>query len=117
MVKDLKEPIIKKIKKNVEHQGIGGLNIIIEKVMILDDVARMNTIGAYNFINRRPDLMSIGLLSDKDIEKIRNDEMSLTEFNKKWNDFLDNFKIYYGHVGGLGYFVAQDELEEDSNEK
>lgn len=82
-----------KLKGNIEHQGIGGKEITIEKEMtgsyILDRDFKDMTIAEYNFIKRRPDLISM-------------DEQQ-----------FDNMKIYYGHVGLLGYFVAEDEIEEE----
>ena len=87
MIKNLEEPIIRAIKKNVEHQGIGGKEIIIEKETdvnyFLDKTITEYTIAESNFVRRRMDLII--------------DELPL--------------KIYYGHVGMLGYFVAEDELE------
>ena len=74
------------IDKKVTHQGIGGKEISIEKEMTFDDVLDTNInqmpIAMYNFIMRRPDL---------GIEEGRT-------------------KVYYGHVGLLGYFVAEDEI-------
>ena len=87
MIKNLEEPIIKKIKKNVEHQGIGGKEIRIEKETdvnyFLDKQINDFTIAESNFVRRRMNLI-------------------LDEIPEK---------IYYGHVGMLGYFVAEDELE------
>ena len=77
-----------KIKESVEHQGIGGKEIIIEREITIDDILDMDfnkmTIGMYNFVMRRTDLLE-------------------EKYGKR--------KIYYGHVGILGYFVADDELE------
>lgn len=79
-----------RIKENVEHQEIGGKEIIIERELTIDDVLNMDfnkmPIAMYNFIIRRNDLIE--------------------EKNGKR-------KVYYGHVGILGYFVADDELEGD----
>ncbi len=79
-----------RINKNVEHQNIGGKEIIIEKELTIDDILDTNfdkmPIAMYNFIMRRTDL-----LEEKYGER----------------------KVYYGHVGILGYFVADDELEGD----
>lgn len=75
------------INKNVEHQNIGGREIVIEKEMKLGDVLDTNfnemPIAMANFIFRRTDLF----------------------------DADDNMRVYYGHVGSLGYFVADDEIE------
>ena len=75
-----------KIHSDVEHQGIGGKEIIIEKEMTYDDILDTNLnempIAMYNFIMRRMDL------------GIKHGRM----------------KIYYGHVGYLGYFVSEDEI-------
>lgn len=51
------------------------------------------TIAEYNFITRRPDLLT---KPEKDV---------------------NNFKIYYGHVGFLGYFIAEDEIEKWEDNK
>lgn len=77
------------IKENVEHQNIGGKEIIIERELTIDDILDTNfnemPIAMYNFIMRRNDLLE-------------------EKYGKR--------KVYYGHVGILGYFVADDELEE-----
>ena len=77
------------INKNIEHQDIGGKKIIIEKELTIDDVLDKDfkemTIAMYNFIMRRMDLME---------------------------DKYGNRKVYYGHVGELGYFVADDEIKD-----
>lgn len=75
-----------KIKESVKHQGIGGKEILLEKKLSLNEVLEQNTIAAFNFAKRRLDLVS---KSDKECAKII---------------------CYYGHVGNLGYFVAEDEL-------
>ena len=78
-----------RINKNVEHQGIGGKEIIIERELTIDDILDTNfdkmTIAMYNFIMRRNDLLE-------------------EKYGKR--------KVYYGHVGILGYFVADDEIKE-----
>lgn len=77
------------IKENVEHQGIGGQEIVIERELTIDDILDMDfnkmTIAMYNFVMRRTDLLE-------------------EKYGKR--------KVYYGHVGILGYFVADDELKE-----
>ena len=75
------------IDKKVKHQGIGGKEIKLEKEFTYDDILdwdlkKMN-IAMYNFIMRRPEL----------------------------NEDKGSMKIYYGHVGCFGYFVAEDEIE------
>lgn len=75
-----------KVKDHVEHQGIGGKEIRIEfeltKFEVLERAVEGNW-ACFNFMKRRSDF------------KI---------------DFP--YKLYYGKVGGLGYVVAEDELEE-----
>ena len=74
-----------KIKKEVKHQGIGGKEIRIEKELTADEVDEMawnGNIACLNFCVRRDDF--------------------LPEFDKK---------LYYGHVGNLGYVVCEDELK------
>ncbi len=82
-----------KIKETVKHQEIGGQYFEIEKEFRISDALDMPfnsmNIAMYNFISRRMDLM---------------------------DEKYENMKLYYGHVGMLGYFVAEDELEE-INEK
>ena len=73
-----------KIKKEVKHQGIGGKYIYIEMELSpneVDNQALNGNIACYNFFLRR-------------------------------DDFLPNFtkRLYYGHVGNLGYIVCEDEL-------
>lgn len=78
-----------KIKESVEHQGIGGKEIVIEKELTINDILDKDfkemTIAMYNFIMRRIDLME-------------------EKYGKQ--------KVYYGHVGILGYFVAEDEIQD-----
>lgn len=76
--------------KGIEHQGIGGKEIIIEREGTIREVLDTNfdkmTIAMSNFMLRRMDLMNIS---------------------------SQNTKIYYGHVGMFGYFVAEDEIDGD----
>lgn len=68
------------------HQNIGGKKIRIERYLSpdeVDDLALHGNIACLNFCMRREDF--------------------LPEFNKK---------LYYGHVGNLGYIVCEDELIE-----
>lgn len=68
------------------HQNIGGKKIRIERYLTpdeVDDLAMGGNIACLNFCMRRDDF--------------------LPEFNKK---------LYYGHVGNLGYIVCEDELIE-----
>lgn len=74
-----------KIKKTVNHQNIGGKVFIPEFEVSADEVdkkAMQGNPACLNFCIRRDDF--------------------LPEFNKK---------LYYGHVGVLGYVVCEDELE------
>jgi len=85
-----KNPKIVKLKENIEHQGIGGKVIVLEREgtlsYALDKPLDEMNIALYNFIQRRPDLMTSG---------------------------KDTMKLYYGHVGNLGYFVSEDEFDSD----
>lgn len=81
--------LIRTIKPHVTHQGIGGKQFIVDipitNSLTNDEVFNKGISGnpaCYNFIRRRPD------------------------FNR---DF--KHKLYYGKVDGLGYVVAEDELE------
>ena len=74
-----------RIKKNVQHQGICGKNIFLERKLTPDEVDKQawnGNIACLNFCMRRKDF--------------------LPEFNKE---------LFYGHVGNLGYVVCEDELE------
>ena len=85
-MEDYKEPKIATVKDFVKHQGIGGKQILIEKhgklSYILDMPFDNYTFAVANFTSRY-------------------------DMNKD-----ENTVIYYGHVDGLGYFVAEDELED-----
>lgn len=72
------------IKNSVKHQNIGGKKIYLEMELTPNEVdtqALNGNIACYNFFLRRDDF--------------------LPDFNKK---------LYYGHVGNLGYIVCEDEL-------
>lgn len=87
-MEEYKTPKLAKLIDGIEHQGIGGKTIVLEREGTLSYALDMPfdkmTIGLYNFVNRRMDLMS----SDN-----------------------DTMKLYYGHVGNLGYFVSEDEID------
>lgn len=81
--------MIRRIKPHVLHQNIGGKDFIVDlpvtNTLTNDEVFNLGITGnpaCYNFLRRRPD------------------------FNR---DF--KYKLYYGKVDGLGYIVAEDELE------
>ena len=83
--------IIKRIKKSVKHQGIGGQEFIVDEYItktltngVVFDKGIHGNPACLNFIMRRP-------------------------------DFKGSFphKLYYGKVGGLGYVVAEDEFVEE----
>lgn len=82
---------IKKLKKNIKHQDIGGKDFIIDdkisETLTNSDVFNKGMLegnwACYNFIQRRPDFK-----------------------------FDFSYKLYYGKVNGLGYIVAEDEFEE-----
>lgn len=80
--------IKRKIKPHVTHQGIGGKEFIVDERITntLSNISILedskNNFACFNFVLRRP------------------------EFNI---DFP--YKLYYGKVDGLGYIVAEDELE------
>lgn len=91
------------LDKKIIHQGIGGREINIEKELTLEEVESQSTIAAFNFFNRRPDLLNKGILTFEDMEKGKTFEEAEQE--------LLNTTCYYGHVDNLGYFVCEDELE------
>ena len=76
----------RRIKKHVTHQDIGGKEFIVDeyitKKLTNEEVLKQENWATINFIDRR------------------------TDFNI---DFPH--KLYYGKVDGLGYVVAEDELE------
>lgn len=90
-MKDLKEFYYVKLVDNITHQGIGGQIFRVEKEGTMSYILDMNvddyTIAVHNFIIRRDDIFTID----------------------------DNMKLYYGHVNNLGYFIAEDEIEEVIN--
>lgn len=83
-----KEPYYVKLIDNIEHQNIGGKTMRIEKEGTINYILDMScddyTIAVHNFILRRDDIFTVD----------------------------ENMKIYYGHVNNLGYFIAEDEIEE-----
>lgn len=85
---DLQEPKYATLIDSIDHQEIGGKEIIIEKEGTMDYILDMNcndfTIAVHNFILRRDDIFTVD----------------------------ENMKIYYGHVNNLGYFVAEDEIKQ-----
>ena len=89
---ELENPKIAKVKDNITHQGIGGKTIVISREGTLSYILDLNmsdyTIAVFNFV-RRYNIMDI-----KD----------------------ENKKLYYGHVNGLGYFVAEDEIDGEIKE-
>ena len=91
MIKDIQKTII--LVDNISHQNIGGKEMKLEKEITLDYFLDKKltdmTIAERNFINRRMDLFIEH--SDKECESI---------------------KIYYGHVGNLGYWICEDEIKE-----
>ena len=81
------------IKKHITHQNIGGKEFIIDdkvtETLSNDEVFINGMCGNWackNFIDRRKD------------------------FNR---DFPH--KLYYGHVGNLGYVISEDEFEKRGN--
>lgn len=80
----------RRIKKHVTHQDIGGKEFIVDeevtktltRVKVFENGMINGNPACYNFIMRRSD------------------------FNT-----LFPHKLYYGKVDGLGYVVAEDELE------
>ena len=77
--------ITRTIKKNITYRDLGGKSINIEREIPLMDLWKLAKEGnwaCYNFIDRKQNL-----------------------------DVFFQYKIYYGHVGDLGYVVSEDELE------
>ena len=96
MLKIEKQNIQKKaiISTKVKHQDIGGKEIILEKELLVKD-----------FLDTKFNEMPI----------------AMTNFIIRRLDFVDekneNKKVYYGHVGDFGYFVAEDEIEMIEDER
>lgn len=79
--------LIGRLVDNIQHQGIGGKKIILEREFTVNDIIdqpiqQMN-IAYVNFLMRRMDFVV---------------------------PHNGNKKLYYGHVNRLGYFIAEDEL-------
>lgn len=77
--------LTRKLKKNFKYRGLGGKQFRIEMEVTKDEVfenAMSGNWACYNFMDRR-------------------------------KDFKYNFpyKLYYGKIDGLGYIIAEDELE------
>lgn len=82
---------LKRVSKNVTHQDIGGKVINIDTQISKDltkyevwEKAQQGNPACFNFVMRRKDFDIVS-----------------------WSH-----KLYYGHVDGLGYIVADDELED-----
>ena len=90
-MEDLKE--FKKVKliDEIEHQGIGGATLILEKegtiLEVLDTNFYQMPIAMTNFVMRRMDIVA---------------------------PHKQKMKVYYGHnlETNLGYFIAEDEIKE-----
>lgn len=91
MIKNIQKTVI--LVDNISHQNIGGKEMRLEKETtldyLLDKPLKEYTIADQNFIQRRRGLFFD--LSDEECSKI---------------------KIYYGHVGNLGYWICEDEIQE-----
>ena len=86
---------VDRVVPGVEHQGIGGKEIRIEREMSIAEAMDLGTIVAAIFFCRRPDLMNFW------------------KEKKKEGKEVGGGKVYYGHVGYLGYLVYEDELESE----
>ena len=79
-----------RVKESVKHQGIGGKEFVPDFEVSAEEVAKKANEcnwACRNFCGRRKDFSS--------------------KFDKK---------LYYGHVGVLGYVICKDELEGDLEE-
>ena len=81
------EEVCAKISRKINIKSLRGKKILINRVgtisYALDTPFDKMSIALYNFIVRRPDIV-----------------------DPKYEDT----SLYYGHVDGLGYFIAGDEL-------
>lgn len=90
-MKNLKKTKIVKLIDSIEHQGIGGKQIQLEKEGTISEILDTNfgnmSIAMYNLILRRIKIVNMP----------------------------EETKIYYGHIleTGLGYFIVEDEIEGD----
>jgi hypothetical protein len=86
------KPKLAKLKEGIEHQGIGGKYIVLEREDTLDYVLDIPinemTIGLVNLVKRRADLF----------------------------DIPEDTKVYYGHINSLGYFILEDEINGEIKE-
>lgn len=82
-----------RVKDFVEHQGIGGKTLIIDE---------------------RDYRITDALTNDEVFDQAMTGNWACKNFIDRRDDFDCNFphKLYYGHVEGLGYVVAEDEIEE-----
>lgn len=98
-MKRMEQPKLAKLVKDFYHPPvcgkevkIGGKDIIVEREGTIAYILDLSfdspewTIAVANFVKRRPELLA----------------------NEN-----ENMKLYYGHVEGLGYFVAEDEIDGD----
>ena len=99
------------IKKDIEHQNIGGRTAYIEREVNIDkilDLLISYNIAAVNFANRRPDLFR-----DVNDSSIPDEKLAKRKAKSK------NIKYYYvkiwqgDEINGcyLGYFIASDEYD------
>lgn len=91
MIKEVNKKVI--IASSVNHQNIGGKEVRLEKEATLDYLLDKNlsdmTIAELNFVKRRTSL-----------------------FMENTDEECSKIKIYYGHVGNLGYWICEDEIKE-----
>ena len=84
-----------KIKKKIKHQNIGGKEFIVDE------------------------LITKNLSPEEVFRNAMTGNFACLNFVKRRSDFKHGFyyKLYYGHVDGLGYVMAEDEFETDENGK
>ena len=103
-----------KLIDDIEHQGIGGKYIILERKGTAEEVLNLDTIAAYNFGKRRQDIVQSGIYNVAKMTSM--DEEAKKEYMKEVDDAWSKITCYYGHINNLGYFICEDEIVGDLEE-
>lgn len=108
---------IKRIRKDIKHQGIGGKIFTIDEQVSshinLDEVYNKAILegnpACINFMNRRPDILELFTMYEDPVQD--------PYTRMKIGEEIVNTKVLYGHVDGLGYVVTENEvITEGGNE-
>lgn len=97
------------LKKNIEHQGIGGKEGYFDRSLTLDDVLEaykgMQNIAVLNFVARRPDLF------DESQPQWRMAKQKAREVRYHYIKIWNTSEHIYPEYTYLGYVVASDEIK------